>query len=155
MVCTINTSSGPAFQWLEMPRGLGVGLSVQLPGSQLHGPLGGLFLRPLGFHFSSPFLSLFRASSAFTCLLSASKPSQLSSPQESGSGLGWVLGRTDRAAKGSPLSLGSAPPQLYSLASRVPSGVAPQNWVPASPGPRSPQLPSCSSVSPEICGLNG
>lgn len=59
MVCTINTSSGPAFQWLEMPRGLGVGLSVQLPGSQLHGPLGGLFLRPLGFHFSSPFLSLF------------------------------------------------------------------------------------------------
>lgn len=34
-------------------------------------------------------------------------------------------------------------------------GVTPQSWVPASPGPRSPQLPSCSSVSPEICGLNG
>lgn len=54
MVCAINTSAGPALQWLEMPRGLGVGLSVQL-----HGPLSGLFLCLLGFHFSSTFLSLF------------------------------------------------------------------------------------------------
>lgn len=58
MVCTINTSVGPALQWLEIPSGLGVGLSVQLPGSQLHGPLGGLLFFLLGFYFSSPFLSL-------------------------------------------------------------------------------------------------
>lgn len=121
MVCTINTSTGTALQWLEKPRGLGVGLSVQLPGSQLHGPLGGLFLCPLGFHFSFPFLSLFpgqlclhlswdqdekkwvsslsplvprlpypglSAPRGKHSLLSASKPSQLSSPQESGSSLG-------------------------------------------------------------------
>lgn len=66
-------------------------------------------------------LSFFQACSAFPYWFIVSRPSQLSLLHKSG--LGWAPASrgTNRAAKGLPLLLGSWPPQLYSLASRVSS----------------------------------